>query len=1554
MKKRLLALCLVLCMVLGMLPMTALAAEQSATITFDDTAKRTVITTEQQVWEENGITVTNDKGTAKSDINEKYYNPIRLYASTIVTIAYTENISKIEITTSYAATYAQPIVDSLDVTVATATIGDDGVVTIVPVGETNSISFTCAKQTRFSSLTVYYGEAEGGETEEPETPTEPETPEEDYVLTVEEAIALGETYTKNTYTTDKYYVTGVITNVYSTTYGNMYIADENGNELCIYGTYSADGSIRYDKLETKPIAGDTVTVYGIIGYYSAAQMKNGWIVEHTPAPCTHEWVDATCTDPKTCTLCGATEGSALGHTYVLDLFNYGSELTCSVCDLSVTYTALDEAVAIAEAGDHNVYSGTYLITGTITDVYNTIYGNMYITDGTNTLTIYGLYDLNNTRYDKMEDQPVAGDVVYLIGSLGNYSGKAQMKNATLGAKCHEYDDNCDWDCNICGEYRNAPHTLTTYTEEVIPANCQETGHPGYWTCADCGGYFKNEDGTGPLNPDYMYYQGEHVRPEGTPDCAIVKCELCGQDSYGTGICVAPEGTPECQDSTCVNCGGAINGWDHAYAEGLPKCQPGDCIYCGEHLEKIYDCENNIYATCAYDGECIYGCGNVYPATGEHAIDDPCQGGTCWMCWKEIAPAHEYFYPCDAYCMNCGELTNENATHNVEHVDAVEATCVQFGNLEYWYCVDCGAAWLDAEQKQLTNQMSVKLGYGDHGYYYACDAHCMYCGELTNENASHTVEHVAETCYNYEYWTCSDCGSCWSNEELTYVTNARNVVKAEPSHNLTHVEEDCWVNEHWYCDICWTYWSDEALTQITNSKNVMKAVPHNVEYVAESCYNDAHWYCADCGGCWLDEALTQITSVPSVTKNPAAHNVEHVAESCYNTEYWYCSACESYWANEELTYVTNSKNVIKAEPSHNLTHVEEDCWVNEHWYCDICWTYWSDEALTQITNSKNVMKAVPHNVEYVAESCYNDAHWYCADCGGCWLDEALTQITSVPSVTKNPAAHNVEHVAESCYNTEYWYCSACESYWANEELTYVTNSKNVIKAEPSHNLTHVEEDCWVNEHWYCDICWTYWSDEALTQITNSKNVMKAEPHTVEHVEAKEATCTEMGNIEYWYCTVCGQAWTDEAQTQVTNLMSVKTFKDHEYYYACDAFCMNCYEMTNPDAAHSLVYVPAKAGTDCQTWDGNIEYWTCEHCHGCWDNENAFGMPLNMMMIRVPGGHNYVDGACSVCGDVLTSVAVNGLNLRLQDLLKLGFYFEVNSSEEVLNVGALLWTAEQYANETDFTVNATLAKKFSGLKEVGGAYSVETDGIYAQYLDTVYYVIPYAETASGIVYGAAQNASALTYAEHVYDNDYSADLKSLVIDLVNYATAARTYFGYEEGIAAPEQAFNSFLSEADKVVDWNESMTAGVKKIAEDDTAFNPAVYGVNVNLLKAIALNMMFVDGEGVEGMLYWTAADYAAGAPATGDLSVKDGGAAVYGSVALYAYQMYNDIYFRAYDAEGNLSDTYCVSVAAYLTTVANQYADATSAEEVALLNMVKAMMVYGTNAKSNPEINKG
>jgi hypothetical protein len=70
----------------------------SVTINFSDKANRTTFTTTQQVWVQNGITVTNNKASATSDVAD-YANPARFYKGSTVIISY-PSITKIEINCS--------------------------------------------------------------------------------------------------------------------------------------------------------------------------------------------------------------------------------------------------------------------------------------------------------------------------------------------------------------------------------------------------------------------------------------------------------------------------------------------------------------------------------------------------------------------------------------------------------------------------------------------------------------------------------------------------------------------------------------------------------------------------------------------------------------------------------------------------------------------------------------------------------------------------------------------------------------------------------------------------------------------------------------------------------------------------------------------------------------------------------------------------------------------------------------------------------------------------------------------------------------------------------------------------------------------------------------------------------------------------------------------------------------------------------------------------------------------------------------------------------------
>ncbi|MBQ3166563.1 MAG: hypothetical protein IJC01_04410, partial [Clostridia bacterium] len=138
-------------------------------------------------------------------------------------------------------------------------------------------------------------------------------PEADTTLTIAQAIALGKAHEHDTFTSGKYYVTGTIKEVYNTQYGNMRIyVDDIDTTFTIYRTYSADGTVRYDALLDKPVAGEQITLYGVIGQYdNTPQMKNAWIAEHALE-------NATCTEAAKCTICGQSYGEALGHAEVVD------------------------------------------------------------------------------------------------------------------------------------------------------------------------------------------------------------------------------------------------------------------------------------------------------------------------------------------------------------------------------------------------------------------------------------------------------------------------------------------------------------------------------------------------------------------------------------------------------------------------------------------------------------------------------------------------------------------------------------------------------------------------------------------------------------------------------------------------------------------------------------------------------------------------------------------------------------------------------------------------------------------------------------------------------------------------------------------------------------------------------------------------------------------------------------------------------------------------------------------------------------------------------------
>ena len=130
--------------------------EVEATLSFADKAQRTSFSTTKQVWEQNGITFTNDKEASTNAVAD-YAKPVRLYANSKVTITAPGNITKI-VFDANSSSYATAMKNSIGTPAgATVTVSSDKVT--VTIASPNATSFVVAKltaQVRLDSITVTY------------------------------------------------------------------------------------------------------------------------------------------------------------------------------------------------------------------------------------------------------------------------------------------------------------------------------------------------------------------------------------------------------------------------------------------------------------------------------------------------------------------------------------------------------------------------------------------------------------------------------------------------------------------------------------------------------------------------------------------------------------------------------------------------------------------------------------------------------------------------------------------------------------------------------------------------------------------------------------------------------------------------------------------------------------------------------------------------------------------------------------------------------------------------------------------------------------------------------------------------------------------------------------------------------------------------------------------------------------------------------------------------------------------------------------------------------
>ena len=255
-------------------------------------------------------------------------------------------------------------------------------------------------------------------------------------------------------------IKGTITAIENTTYGNLYVTDETGS-VYIYGTLYEGATKQFSKYGVE--VGDIVVVEGPRGNYKGSpQLVNATILEIEKSLIKVDSVDPETAElpieggilTVTLTAKGdgvevvipeenkswiSVSGMNVSGTSAVVSFNIAenaggdrsSELSFKTTKSGKEYTAVTSfsqkgAIIEATAAEINAAADgdtQYRITGYVSKVANTQYGNLYIRDHSGEVFVYGTNDFANTGIEE-------GDIITVVGPKTSHNGP-QMKNVTL-------------------------------------------------------------------------------------------------------------------------------------------------------------------------------------------------------------------------------------------------------------------------------------------------------------------------------------------------------------------------------------------------------------------------------------------------------------------------------------------------------------------------------------------------------------------------------------------------------------------------------------------------------------------------------------------------------------------------------------------------------------------------------------------------------------------------------------------------------------------------------------------------------------------------------------------------------------------------------------------------------------------------------------------------------------------------------------------------------------------------------------------------------------------
>ena len=502
---------------------------------------------------------------------------------------------------------------------------------------------------------------------------------------------------------------------------------------------------------------------------------------HTPGPA------ATCTEPQSCTVCGAILSAAHGHAYKTERTAAGCETmgyttyTCEICGMSYradytdalghSYAAVVTAPTCTEPG-YTTYTCTRC-GASYTDSYTAPKGHRWdrgkaLTDATCTgegVTVYRCRDCDAA-------------FLWAVSATGHTPGEP--------ATCTEPQL-----CSVCGAIL-APAKGHRYTATVTEPTCKTMGYTTY-VCADCGDTYRAE------YVDALGHSFESVVTE--PTCTEAgyttwTCSRCGEsfvtDRREPAGHVWDDGTiivkPSCTgegfvEYRCTACdktrSETLPALGHVPGEPATCTEPQLCVVCGAVLANAHGhsyATETVDPTCEQMGFTFYTCsfcGERYKAD----YTDPI--GHAYVAEVTEPTCTEAGYTTWT-CANCGDSYVDGHTEPLGHdwdegTAITDATCNGKGVLEY-RCRRCNET--DLEAVDATGHVP-----GDPATCTEPQL-CVACGAVLEKAHGHSFEAevTAPTCLRMGYttYTCAECGETYRGDYTDPTGHDYDSYVTEPS------------------------------------------------------------------------------------------------------------------------------------------------------------------------------------------------------------------------------------------------------------------------------------------------------------------------------------------------------------------------------------------------------------------------------------------------------------------------------------------------------------------------------------------------------------------------------------------------------------------------------------------------------------------------------------------------------------------------------------------------------------------------------------------------------